>query len=178
MALKQPSAAVKRITKLLDTPNENRIDLALALAKLEEAKPGTLAALGNARPSERRTLYYLLDVGRWLTPLGQPKSRLARIGWTKLAILAEYSGPLSPHSLLAQAEKHTAAELPAILKAGLHAKVPEKRRAVMLRLTNAQYAIFEAAVLAHGAVKAGKGKGLVDKEAGLIAALQKLSPMS
>src|SRR5664279_4957765 len=64
----------------------------------------------------------LLAVGRWLTPLGKTKSRLARIGWTKLSILADYSGPLSRRSLLAHAEKHTAAELPAILKAGPSAK--------------------------------------------------------
>lgn len=36
MAPKQPSAALKRITKLLDAPNESRIDVALALAKLQK----------------------------------------------------------------------------------------------------------------------------------------------
>ena len=46
----------------------------------------------------------------------------------------------------------------------------------------AQYEVYKVVVLAHGAAKAtkgkGQGKGLVDKETGLIAALQKLAPSS
>jgi len=174
MAPKHPSGVLNRIAKLLDTPREDWIELALRLAKLEDAKPGSVADLGSARPSERRKLYYLLSVGRWMTPIGQPKSRFARIGWTKLAILAEYTGPLAARSLLAHAEKHTAAELPAILKMGSSARVPEKRRVVTLRLTARQYQVFETAVLAHGAAKAGRGRGLANKEVGLLAALRKL----
>lgn len=59
----------------------------------------------------RRTLYYILDLGTWLRPLKLPKPRLAAIGWTKLAIIAEHlkKHPAMPvRKALAYAETFTA----------------------------------------------------------------------
>jgi len=140
MATKRPSAMLKKVLKLADTANENRIELALALCELEEAKSVSVADLVRTRPRERRKLYYLLDVGKWLRPAGQPMSRYAEIGWTKLAILAEHSrnhpGKVSARKGLTYAEQCTAKELPAVLDgAPLPQKGKKSHHSIHLRLT-------------------------------------------
>jgi hypothetical protein len=184
MTTKRPSAVLKKVLKLADTANENRVELALALCELEEAKPGSVADLVRTRPKERRKLYYLLDVGKWLAPVGQPISRYAKIGWTKLAVLAEFSrnrpGKVSALEGLALAEQCTAKQLPAVLDG---APLPEKGKkthhSIHLRLTREQYRVFEAVMTTHGATKRGKGKGkgkgLLGKEKALTKALRALA---
>ncbi len=173
MASKQSSAAFKNVAKLLDDVDENRIELALALVALEEKKPGSIADLAKTRPKARRMLHYLLKVGRWLKPIGQPHSRYAKIGWTKLAILAEHSekhpGKVAARAALARAEHCTAKQLPAVLNGAPVPKRKEKtHHSVFLRLTPEEYGLFESILLKHGAIKLGggngKGKGLVGKE--------------
>ena len=181
MAAAGPSKALKSVTKLANTPKTSRIELALALADLDD-EPGAVADFITTMPTKLRTTYALLEVGRWLRHTGLAMERCEAIGWTKLAILARHRAgrPLKKanRTELDMAEKRTAAELPAALAAGPMVKTPQKARTVLLRLTPAQYAVFEAAVLAHGASKAGKGKGLADKEVGLVAALRKLPSTS
>lgn len=70
MATKQPSAALTKVLKLADNVSENRIELALALADLEEKKPGSIADLAKTRPKERRMLYYLLKSADGSSPWG------------------------------------------------------------------------------------------------------------
>lgn len=186
MATKQFSAALKKVVELADNVSENRIELALALADLEEKKPGSVAEVAKTRPKTRRKLYYLLKVGRWLKPIGQPTSRYAKIGWTKLAIVAEHSanhpGKLHARTGLACAEKCTVKQLPAVLNGAPAPKRKEKtHHSVFLRLTRDQYAVFEAILREHGdAIKLGegtgkKGKGLVGKEEALMKVPAKVS---
>jgi len=174
MATKRPSAVLKKVLKLADTTNENRIELALALCELEEAKPGSVADLVRTRPRERRKLYYLLDVGRWLRPIGQPMSRYAAIGWTKLAVLAEFSrnhpGEVSAGKGLDYAEQCTAKELPAVLDgAPLPEKGKKSHHSVHLRLTPRQYKVFAAAMSEFKATPARRG--FSDKERAVTVAL-------
>jgi hypothetical protein len=174
MATKRPSALFKKVLKLADTANENRIELALALRELEEAEPGRVAQLVRTRPKERRKFYYLLDVGKWLRPVGVPTSRYAAIGWTKLAILAEYSrnhpGKVSARKGLIYAELCNAKQLPAVL-AG--APLPEKgektHHSIHLRLTRRQYEVFAAAMKEFKATPARRG--FSDKERAVTVAL-------
>jgi hypothetical protein len=145
---------------------------------------GSVADLVRARPRERRKLYYLLDVGKWLRLMWEPMSRYAAVGWTKLAILAEHSrnhpGKVSARKGLTYAEQCTAKELPAVLGG---APLPEKgektHHSIHLRLTREQYRVFEAVVTTHGATKRGKGKGkgkgLLGKEKALTKALRALA---
>ena len=172
---------LKKVLKLADTANENRIELALALCELEEAKPGSVADLVKKRPKERRTLYYLLDVGKWLAPIGQSIARYSEIGWTKLALVAEHCrkhpGTMAARKGLALAENYTASQLPAVLKGGLKPKTGEKtHHSIMLRLTPDQYEVFETVMKKYGATKlgkgAGKGKGLVGKEEAIMKIMQ------
>ena len=171
------SVTFKKVTKLADNVGENQIELALALAELEALEPGSVAGIAKTRPKARRKLYYLLKVGKWLKPIGQPHSRYAKIGWTKLAILAEHAekhpGKVAARAGLARAEQCIAKQLPSVLNG---APMPEPKEQtqhnIYLRLTPMEYGVFEFILLKYGAVKLGKGKGkgkgLVGKEKALM----------
>ena len=100
--------------------------------------------------------------------LGIPRERLVEVGWTKAAIVLENSEPENVEEALALAETCTAKELPALLK-GSPRKA--KARTVLLRLTPRQYDQFEAVMLANGARRPKKGRGLSGKERALMRAL-------
>jgi hypothetical protein len=110
--------------------------------------------------------------------IGQPHSRYAKIGWTKLAILAEHSekhpGKVAARAGFGRAENCTAKQLPAILDGSPLAPNPKEKthHSVFLRLTPVEYGLFESILLKYGAVKLGKGngkgKGLVGKEEALM----------
>ena len=158
----------------------NRIELAIALCELEEAKPGSIADLVKTRPRERRKLYYLLDVGKWLQPLGRPMSRYASIGWTKLSILAEYSrnhpGKLSARKGLTLAEQCTARGLPEVLAGAPRPKKGAKtHHSIHLRMTREQYRVFEIVIRRHGATRVRRGRGYSGQEKALTEALAALA---
>jgi hypothetical protein len=169
------------VATLATAPKKSRIELALALADLDH-EPGAVASFIKTQdPRKMRSIYALLEVGKWVTLTDVPMDRCERIGTTKLGILARHCAERPTRKATRTefdlAEKETASELPALLAAGM-GKKPEKRRTVLLRLTADQYAVFQAAVLAHGAIKAakggGQGKGLVGTEAALVSALSRL----
>ena len=87
---------------------------------------------------------------------------------TKAAIVVENSEPEDVEEALALAETCTVKELPALLK-GSPRKA--KARTVLLRLTPRQYHQFEAVMLANGARRPKKGRGLSGKERALMNAL-------
>lgn len=69
MAAAGPSKALKSVTKLANTPKTSRIELALALADLDD-EPGAVADFITTMPTKLRTTYALLEVGRWLRHTG------------------------------------------------------------------------------------------------------------
>lgn len=166
-----------RVIRLADAPKPNRIELALALADLEETEKHSVADFTKVRPRQRRALYALLAVGRWLKLIHLPMSRCVRIGWAKLLILAghckERPGMEPTPTELDQAEKYTWAQLPAILKKGPQGKIPPKAKSIMLRLSPSQYEVFETALRMHGAKRPPRGRGLQRKETALIAFIRK-----
>ena len=84
-------------------------------------------------------------------------------------ILTKHCNPGAEADGLALAEDCTAKELPARLKGG-----PKRANAhsILLRLTPRQYAPFEDILLANGASRPTKGRGLVGKERALMRALR------
>ena len=96
----------------------------------------------------RRTICYLLKVWETFSDLDIPRERLVRVGWTKLAVIAENLEPEVMEEALALAETATAKELPALLKG---APRKAKARTVQLRLTPRQYDQFAAVLLENGA---------------------------
>lgn len=121
---------------------------------------------------KRRALFYLSNVGRFLADYSVTEEQAERIGWTKLQIIARYAANqprrLSRHAM--QAKLGIAARTPAhALPAALERQdTPSEGplRSVLLRLPAEQYADVEAALIACGAER--KGRGLIGKEDALV----------
>jgi hypothetical protein len=89
-----------------------------------------------------------------------------------MAVLAERCEPQEVDDALDLAETYTAKELPDALKGAAPKK---KARSVLLRLTPRQYAQFEVVLLANGARRPKRGKGLSGKEKALMEFMRKNS---
>ena len=173
--MRQRTATLKkRVLTLVARDDDSMIELAEALSELRATpKPPdgdrpTLDELVELTKLSRRTIYYLLNVWQMVTDLGVPRDRLVRIGWTKMAVLAENCEPEEVAEALDLAETYTAKELPTALKGTLPKR---KARTVKLRLTPGQYDQFAAVLLANGARRPKRGRGLSGMEKALMKAL-------
>lgn len=121
---------------------------------------------------KRRALFYLSNVGRLLSDYRINEAQAERIGWTKLQIVARHAAR-RPQKLNQRAMR---ANLQLALRTPSHA-LPEAlerqgassagpTRSLLLRLPVEQYADVEAALIACGAKR--RGKGLVGKEDALV----------
>ncbi len=181
MATRGSSAALKKkIQRLAAGTDDGRLELAEALCEARalprtpKGERPTLADLVEITKLSRRTLNYLISVWKRFGDLDIPRDRLARVGWTKLAIIAEHCDPGDELQALDIAQTCTAKELPALLKG---TRRTSKKRTVLLRLTPGQYEDFEQVLLAHGANRPTRGKknwGLAGKEAALTMGLRQL----
>jgi hypothetical protein len=175
MSQRSTAGLKKRAQSLAVKGDDSMIELAEALAQLRampkppDGDQPTLDELVDITKLSRRTICYLLKVWQVVGDLGIPRERLAHIGWTKIAILAENCEPEAVEEALDLADTYTAKELPAAL-IGRASKF--KARTVQLRLTPRQYGQFEAVLLANGARRPKRGKkGLSGKEKALMKAL-------
>ena len=172
------SVLKRRVQTLATRDNTSTIELAevlsdlRALPKPPDGDRPTLNELVTLTKLSKRAVCYLLKVWRRFSDLDIPRDRLARIGWTKLAAIAENCDPGGEENALTLAEACTLKELPARLK-GRAAK--PKARTILLRLTPRQHEHFESFLLAHGARRPKKGRGLSGKEKALMKALRQLS---
>jgi hypothetical protein len=177
MAGQNSAALVKRVQTLATKDKNGTIELAEVLSDLRALpKPPhgdrpTLNELVAHTKLSKRAVCYLLKVWRRFSDLDIPRDRLARIGWTKLAAIAENCDAGDEESALTLAEACTLKELPTRLK-GMPAR--PKARTVLLRLTPRQHEHFESFLLAHGARRPKKGRGISGKEKALMKALGQL----
>ena len=177
MSGRSSAALLKWVEELATRDNDDTIELAEALSDLRALpKPAggerlTLNELASHTKRSKRAVCYLLKVWRTFSDLDIPRDRLANIGWTKLAVIAENCDPGDEQNALTLAEAYTLKELPALLKGGAP---KQKARTVLLRLTKRQHARFESFLLAHGARRPKKGRGLSGKEKALMKALGQL----
>ena len=174
MVGRSASALIKRAQTLAAKGDDSMIELAevvwdlRALPKPPDGDRLTLDELAVRINLSRRTLCYLLKVWQTFSDLGISRDRLIRIGWTKLAVIAENSEPEVMEEALALAETATAKELPDLLKG---AAPKAKARTVQLRLSPRQYDQFAAVLLANGARRSRGERGLSGKEKALMKAL-------
>ena len=178
MAVRSSSATLKKkIQHLAARADDGPLELAevlceaRALPRTTKGERPTLAEVVEITKLSRRTLNYLISVWERFGDLDIPLDRLARVGWTKLAIIAENCEPGDELQALEIAETCTAKELPALLKGD---RPRAKKRSVLLRLTPSQHEHFEMVLLAHGARRPKKRRGLARKEAALMRALGQL----
>ena len=119
----------------------------------------------------RRKAYYLVEVSRIFDPLPVPRSRLRKIGWTKLQLIGKHVNPENLDDLLTLAESTNSKEL----ERQMRGEQPlGNAHCVVMYFSPKQYAEFEEALLKNGAKQSGRG--MVDKEKALINALRKAIP--
>ena len=167
----KPRDLRRKVLQLAKEGTKNFYDLARFLAPLHDLRPALLKKVEEHSNLRRRTLYYLVDVGRMLRNYHIDKAQAERIGWTKLQILARHLdkiGDVSPTelaSLLEMAAKKEVKvyELPSVL-AGRTGKT--RRRTVLLRLSPSEYDDFAEALVRYGAIR--KGRGLLNQKKALM----------
>ena len=93
---------------------------------------------------------------------------MAKIGWTKVQIIAEHVTPEKFEYYLCLAEQHTVDELKTVVKGGVPAMAP---RRVTLMMQPHDYGRFESVLLQHGARK--NGRMLSGKEAAIMKVIDK-----
>lgn len=145
---------------------------ACALWTAHKNDPAFLYEVEEAAKFKRRALFYLSNVGGFLTDYSITETQAERIGWTKLQIVARHVGGDTKvgkrmiQRYLELAEHTTAHRLPAALNSqdADHA-VPS--RTLLLRIPADAYPTLESVLVAYGAQK--QGRGLVGKEQAIIA---------
>jgi hypothetical protein len=179
MTKSEVAALRRKIAALAQRPNTGVLELAEALAKARalsappEGDRPSIADLMQLTDLSRRAIGYLIKVWQRFGTLDIPRDRLAKVGWTKLAVIAETCEPGDELDALARAESSTVKDLPRHLKSG---RKPGKRRTVLLRFTEDDHEIFEAILLAHGARRPKRGRGLANKEKAVLRAMGRLWP--
>ena len=174
MVGRSAAALIKKAQTLAAKDDESMIELAEVLSDLRglpkppDGDRPTLDELVDLTKLSRRAICYLLKVWQAFSDLGIPRKRLVQVGWTKAAVVIENCAPEEVEEALALAETATAKELPALLKG---APRKAKARTVQLRLSPRQYDQFTAVLLANGARRPKKGRGLSGKERALMKAL-------
>ena len=153
-------------------PTKSFCVFARALWAAHSNDPAFLHEVERIAGIKRRALFYLSNVGGFLADYSITEEQAERIGWTKLQIVARHvanrPGRISQHAM--QAKLRIAARTPAhALSAALERQdTPSEGplRSVLVRLPAEQYADVEAALIACGAER--KGRGLIGKEDALV----------
>lgn len=158
-----------KIEFVADWAGDGFLLAARRLREIQDKKPEAFAAVAQYLGVRLRKAYYLAQIDRTFDSLGVNGNRLAAIGWSKVRLLCDHVTPGNVEDLLSLAELSTVRELKLFLKQQF--PVPGMR-SVLFYLEPEQYDIFEKVLIAHGAIKVGRG--LVDKEAALMRVLADL----
>jgi len=148
---------------------DNFLELARSLRQLSDRDPDLYKRVIDKSGLGSRKAYYLISISRWFDNLKVSRSRLKAVGWTKLQIIGPTVTEQNVEELLTAAETFTAAQLKTLVKGD---KPLANAHCVLLYFTPEQYAVLESVLLKHGGKRSGRG--ILDKEAALIAALKRL----
>jgi hypothetical protein len=151
-----------RAVRLAARFDDDFIELGRLLKRLHERDHELFKQVCEKTRLDRRKAYYLVQIARQVEGLPIPRERLARIGWTRMQLVADQLTRENWPQMLELAEQHTAHGLKAVL-AG---KRPNER-CVVLYLRPKDYQRFANAVMKHGARP--NGSGLLNKEQALMA---------
>lgn len=149
-----------------------------ALWMAHSNNPAVMHEVVGVAGIKRRALFYLSDVGGFLTEHNITEDQAERIGWTKIQIVARH---VRRHTLVGKrmiqryltiAERTTAHRLPAALK-NQDTDLTVASRTVLLRIPADAYPALENALLTCGARK--QGRGLAGKEEAIMALVQSVT---
>lgn len=147
----------------------NFFELARSLRQLLERDPDKFKKVIDKSELGTRKGYYLVNIAKWFDSLKVNRTRLKRIGWTKLQIIGPHVNEKNVDELLSLAETNTAARLKVLMKGD---KPVEDAHCVLMYFSPEQYRVLEEVLVRHGAT--AHRRGMNDKEAALIAALQRV----
>jgi hypothetical protein len=148
------------------------LELGRSLRQLLDRDPGLFQQIVKKGRLGRRKAYYLVEVSRKFEPLPVPRSRLRKIGWTKLQLIGKHLDASNIDELLELAENNNSNELERILRGDK--PLGGDAHCVLMYFSPKQYAELEAALLKNGGSRSGRG--IVGKEKALINALRKAVP--
>ena len=147
----------------------NFFELGRSLRHLLDRDPDKFRNVVEKTNLGMRKAYYLVNVARWFEGVRVKRERLMRIGWTKLQLIGPKLEGWDLDELLALAETNTATALKRILKGD---KPLKDAHCVLMYFSPEQYQVLEEVLVRHGAT--ANRRGMNDKEAALIAALQRV----
>jgi hypothetical protein len=146
------------------------LELGRTLRQLQDREPQMFQEIVAKSDLGRRKAYYLVDVSRVFDRLQVSRARLKKVGWTKLATIAKQATQDNIDELLDLAEQNNVKELERIVRGK---KPLGNSHCVLMYFSPKQYAELEDALVHHGAHKAGRGRGLVEKEKALLRMMRK-----
>lgn len=129
---------------------------------LQDTEPSDIGEVAQLIGISQRQAFYLAKIHRVFSELGVAGDRLEAIGWTKLKVVVDYINSANCEALLEMAQFCSIRQLKFLLR---NEPPVLGERCVVFYMSPAQYVAFEEAMLAHGAVKIGRG--LVGKEQAL-----------
>lgn len=151
------SPADELITQAADLSvafDQNFLELARTLRELDDMGVEEFRrALASAKIGNRKGKY-LVSIDRAFAKLAVSKTRLRKIGWTKLRLLAPIIDGASCQDLLRLAEQHTAKELEALVRGEDPAS---KKRPVVLYLADDDFHLLHEVLAQFGGIKTPRG---------------------
>lgn len=169
-ALKTEELFDKAMT-LSKNVDDTFLELGRTLRQLQDREPQLFQEIVAKSDLGRRKAYYLVDVSRVFDPLQVSRARLKKVGWTKLAMIAKQVTQDNIGELLELAEQNNAKELERMVRGN---KPLGNSHCVLMYFSPKQYEELEEALVHHGARKAERGRGLVEKEKALLKVIRKV----
>jgi len=166
MALKTEDLFDKAMT-LSKNVDDTFLELGRTLRQLLGRDPQLFQEIVAKSDIGRRKAYYLVDVSRVLQV---SRTRLKKVGWTKLMMIAKQVTQDNVDELLDLAEQNNVKELERMMRGE---KPLGDSHCVLMYFSPEQYEELEEALLHYGARKAGHGRGLVEKEKALLNVIRK-----
>jgi len=163
---RQPYEAFEKAVRLSSKFDENFVELGHLLKHLKDTEPALFKQVCEETSLGDRKAMYLVKIARRTEHLPIPKGQMAKVGWTRMEIVANQLTPSTWKHWMATAETHTARDLRIILKG--KRPVPGTRT-IVLHLAPQDYASFEKVLLMNGAK--ANGLGMLNKERALMSVI-------
>jgi hypothetical protein len=153
---------------------DNFLDLGRYLRQLQDREPDLFQKIVDKSDLGKRKAYYLIEISRTFDPLPISRTRLKKLGWTKLQLIGKYVTKDNVTELVELAETTSAK----MLERQLRGETPMKNaHCVLMYFTPKQYEELETALVANGATRStGKSRGIQNKEAALMNVIRKAVP--
>jgi hypothetical protein len=158
-----------KATSLSSNVEDNFLELGKTLRQLLDRDPQLFQKLVGKDPQKRRKMYYMVEVSRIFDPLPVPRSRLRKIGWTKLQLIGKHVNPDNMEELLELAEANNAKELERHMRGE---KPLGNAHVVLMYFSPKEYKELEEALVQNGGTRSGRG--IQNKEKALMNVIRKV----